>query len=201
MPAGTFRLANIWKMIVAGDSYQHYTEKDLLTTIRKQKAREGSDAHFRYSNAGFGVLGLILSKLREMEYDEMLKTAIAEPLGLKDTAVLLNEEQRSRLATGYRSYARLGAYYLAQRADTWNFPNCVAGAGGIRSSARDMLVFLQANMGQIRSELGPALQQSHKPLFNDEDVQIGMGWFHKKLSISNEAIICITAEQEAIGVF
>ena len=90
----------------------------------------------------------------------------------------LNKKQLSSLATGYRSFFRIGPFYLAQRSDYWSFPDGMAAAGGIRSTAKDMQVFLAANMGKTSSSLVPIMKQSHAVLFKDDDVQIGMGWFH-----------------------
>jgi CubicO group peptidase (beta-lactamase class C family) len=132
---------------------------------------------------------MILSEQSGEDYHHLIQARIAKPLGLQDSGVTLDEEQQSRLATGYRSYLHLGPYYLAQQAASWNFPNCLAAAGGLRSTASDMLVFLKANMGQLSSDLTPVLQQSHQPLFATEEIQIGMGWFHDTLPTSDEPII------------
>lgn len=190
MPAHTFNLSQIWAVTTAGDSYRSYTEEHILETVSKKTwRRRVPGEHFAYSNAGFGLLGFLLSKQTGRDYHQMVQTVIADPLGLKDTGVLLDDKQQSRLATGYRSYLHVGPYYLAQRAENWEFPNCFAGAGALRSTADDMLIFLAANMGRQKSSITPVLVNSQRILFTNDSIQIGMGWFHKKLSTSGATII------------
>lgn len=201
MPAGTFRPSALWNVLIAGDSYHHYTEADLLTLLARKASRSVPGEQFRYSNAGFGVLGHILSQRYGMEYQALIKTMIAGPLGMKDTGVALNDEQEARFAAGHRGYFRIGAYYLAQQAAHWNLPNCMAGAGGLRSTANDMLAFLAANMGRTTTEITPALRRSHEILFTGDAVQIGMAWFHKTLPASGESIIWHNGETGGFSSF
>ena len=189
MPAQAFGPSVIWKTIIAGDSYQHYRENDLLTLMTKKNSSVIQEEEFHYSNAGFGLLGHILSQRYGMNYDALIQSMIARPLDMKDTGIALDSERRMRFASGYRNYVRLGRYYLAQRAVYWNFPNCLAGAGGLRSTANDMLAFLEANMGRKKSEITPALNLSHRILFSRNADRIGMAWFHKTLPLSAESII------------
>ena len=189
MPAGLFRPSQIWTNVTAGDAYRRYTEASLLKSFANTRLRHEPGEHFAYSNLGFGILGLALSKLSGMEYHHMIETMLARPLGLTDTGVHLDENQRARLAAGYRSYKRLAAVYLAQRAANWDFPNGMAGAGGLRSTADDMLVFLAANMGRLQSGVTQTAHRSHRILFRDHHVRIGMGWLYTQLPQSQETIV------------
>lgn len=189
MPARAFRFAQLWNAVVAGDSYHDYTENELLTLVAKKSLKSAPGQEFRYSNTGFALLGYILSQRYEREYQALIKTMIADPLGMTDTGVTLNSDQESRFAPGYRSYLRIGPYYFAQRAAHWNFPDCMAGAGGLRSTAHDMFEFLAANMGRTTSSITPALRKSHDILYTKDDTQIGMAWFHNPLPISGEVMI------------
>lgn len=201
MPAGAFRPSALWNALIAGDSYHHYTEADLLTLLARKATRSVPGEQFRYSNAGFGLLGHILSQRYGAEYQALIKTMIAGPLGMKDTGIALDKEQEARFAAGYRGYFRIGAYYLAQQAAHWNLPNCMAGAGGLRSTANDMLAFLAANMGRTTSEITPALRRSHEILFTGDAVQIGLAWFHKTLPASGEPIIWHNGETGGFSSF
>jgi CubicO group peptidase (beta-lactamase class C family) len=56
-------------------------------------------------------------------------------------------------------------------------PNHLAGAGALRSTGRDMLMFLKANMGLVATPLDAALRRSHGELFSDTDqMTLGMNW-------------------------
>ena len=49
-------------------------------------------------NVGFDILGRIVEIVSGQEFDQFLKERIFQPLGMKDTGFLLNDEQKSRLA-------------------------------------------------------------------------------------------------------
>ena len=133
--------------------------------------------------------GMGLADLNNSDYHHLVKTVIADPLGLKDTGVFLNNHQQSRMARGYRTFFHIGRFFLAQTAENWNFPDCIAGAGGLRSTGNDMLKFLSANMGFIKTDLYPALAHSHTTIFSNKTSEVGMGWHHKPLKPSNEIMI------------
>ncbi len=188
-PENIFDPVQFWRVITAGDPYRDRTDDSILQTISRVEPAFSPGERYAYSNLGFGVLGFILSGQSGMDYDQAVRTVIAQPLELRSTGVLLEQGQRSRLAAGYRIFLHAGPFYSAQRASPWEFPNTMAGAGGLRSTGNDMLTFLAANMGQRHSELTPALEQSHVVLYAKGGVQIGMGWFHDPLPKSGEMVV------------
>jgi CubicO group peptidase (beta-lactamase class C family) len=90
-------------------------------------------------NTGASVLGILLGRAAGQSFGEVLRTRILEPLGMKDTAFWT--AQTDRLATAYRS----GPDGLV----TWDLPDgkysrppaFEDGAGGLVSTADDMLAF------------------------------------------------------------
>jgi CubicO group peptidase (beta-lactamase class C family) len=181
--------AQLWRMITAGDPYRDCLDDCVLQPVARQAPSRAPGERSSYSNVGMGVLGLIVSQQSGLDYDRAVKTVIGQPLGLRDTGVHLDAAQRTRLATGYSSYLQGGAFYLAQLAAPWEFPNSMAGAGGLRSTANDLAIFLAANMGRASSPLTPVLRQSHQILFAQDDIQIGMGWVRDTLPQSGKRII------------
>ncbi|HUB79970.1 MAG TPA: serine hydrolase domain-containing protein [Bryobacteraceae bacterium] len=99
---------------------------------------------FSYSNYGYGLLGMALAERAGMTYPELLRKEIAEPLGLQDTAVWLSPEQQTRMMQAY------GLRNLPVAA--WEL-DAYAPAGAVRSSAADMLAYLEA---QLHPEKLPA---------------------------------------------
>ena len=69
-------------------------------------------------------------------YADLLHDQVTGPLGMTDTAFTLTPAQQSRLIQGYD-----GDY----PAHAWDF-DALAGAGGIRSTAADMLTYLEAQL-------------------------------------------------------
>lgn len=129
---------------------------------------EGFD--FNYSHLGAGLLGYALASKAGTGYEALLKQRICDPLGLANTAVTVSPSQRARLANGYDESLK--------PAMNWNF-SILAGAGGLRSTANDLLKFLSANLGLTKSSLWPAMQLAQTPRQKtgpSSSLQIGLGW-------------------------
>jgi CubicO group peptidase (beta-lactamase class C family) len=95
------------------------------------------DAGFLYSNLGFGLLGQALSVKEGMPYPALLKLQVTDPLGLHDTVVTLTPEQQARFIQGHDAEHH--------PAHAWDL-GALAGAGAIRSTAPDMLTYLEAEL-------------------------------------------------------
>jgi D-alanyl-D-alanine-carboxypeptidase/D-alanyl-D-alanine-endopeptidase len=117
--------------------YADYTAADLYAFLAKQTVARPANAGFLYSNLGFGLLGQALSDRAGMPYPELLKSEVTDPLHLKDTNVSLTPEQQARFIPGHT-----GDH---QPAHAWDLV-ALAGAGAIRSTAGDMLTYLEANL-------------------------------------------------------
>lgn len=124
---------------------------------------------YSYSNLGMGLLGDALASHQNMTYEQLLIDRIAKPLAMQDTCITLDEKRRKRLAPGYDA--------ALNPAKNWDFP-ALAGAGGLRSTCRDLLLFLQANLADDEStQLHRAMRLSHAkrhPIGNG--MAIGLGW-------------------------
>lgn len=57
---------------------------------------------FEYSNLGFCVLGLVVSKVAGMPFQQYITTQILRPLGMKDTLWEFGNVPANKLALGYR---------------------------------------------------------------------------------------------------
>ena len=87
---------------------------------------------------------------------------------MEDTRVTLSPAQRRRLAKGHAGDKETG---------NWNF-DCLAGCGALRSSAKDMVRFLAANLGRFKTKLYPALKraQSGRTETATPGLRAAMGW-------------------------
>ena len=119
------------------DPYADYRAADLYAFLAKHGVAKPADATFLYSNLGFGLLGQALVVRSGITYPELLQNEITGLLGMKDTVVTLSAEQQLRFIAGYD-----GAHHPAH---AWVL-DALAGAGAIRSTADDMLTYLQANL-------------------------------------------------------
>jgi CubicO group peptidase (beta-lactamase class C family) len=138
----------------------------LWNTLKRLGVARDPSPSFIYSNLGYGVLGEALAVRAGMTYPDLLAAEIAGPLGLRDTATDLTPEQEQRLIQAYTADQHpLPVWYL----DAFN------GAGGIRSTASDMLAYLCAN---LRSA-APAFRLQHQLRAEVAgSLQIALGWLY-----------------------
>lgn len=117
--------------------YADYTAADMYAYLKKQGVAKPAKTEFLYSNFGFGLLGQALSDRAGTSYSKLLREEITGPLSMPDTVIALTPEQQARFVPGYDGRHR--------PARSWDFV-AIAGAGAIRSSANDMLTYLEANL-------------------------------------------------------
>jgi CubicO group peptidase (beta-lactamase class C family) len=151
-----------------GNPYADYGEDDALQFLATYELPREIGSQYEYSNFGAGLLGLALSRRAGMSYAALVHERISAPLGLDDTCIELSAEQRSRLARGHVGTAPV---------KNWDF-DALAGAGALRSTARDMLRFLRANLQLDETSLAPALQATHRERFEtgQPETFVGLGW-------------------------
>lgn len=150
-----------------------YHTSDLYAFLAKDGVRKSANAHFFYSDLGLGVLGEALAHYAGTSYANLLAEEVTGPLGLHDTAITLAPEQRGRLIQAYNQRRK--------PVPAWNM-GALTAAGGIRSTAGDMLTYLEAqlhpeklppNLGTLRT----ALIDSHQLHADAGPGQsIALGW-------------------------
>jgi D-alanyl-D-alanine-carboxypeptidase/D-alanyl-D-alanine-endopeptidase len=117
-----------------------------------------------YSNLGFGVVGELLSLRYGKPWDVLVRERITGPLGMRDTMQQLGE-QAGRLAPAYNG---------AEATSPWDF-KAMSGAGALRSTAADMLLFSRAILAGKDGPLGAAVPRLLQPLGTIDGVEIGYG--------------------------
>ena len=149
--------------------YADYAPEQLFAFLSSYQLTREIGSKYEYSNLGVGLLGQALARRTGMDFEQLVRTRIAEPLGMKSTGVTLTASQKARLAAGYDGQ-------LAPAAN-WDIPT-LAGAGALRSDADDMLVFLAANLGYTKSKLAPAMAAmlAHRQPTGLPGVDIALGW-------------------------
>ena len=135
-----------------------YGTSDLYAFLAKHGVERPANARFLYSNLGFGLLGEVLAHIAGVSYRELLQEEITGPLGLRDTTIMLEPEQKDRM---------IQEYDLRHRpVPAWDL-GALEGAGAIRSTAADLLTYLEAQLhpDKLAPELGTlrtALTDSHQ---------------------------------------
>jgi D-alanyl-D-alanine-carboxypeptidase/D-alanyl-D-alanine-endopeptidase len=153
------------------DPYAKYDRAALVAGLRLHGPTAPVGRSVAYSNFGVSVLGEALAAAWGVSYAEALDAHVLSPLGLKHTTVgLPGKPLPDGIAPGHSSDgARVG---------NWTFLAC-APCGALRSSARDLAIFLQAARGGEGAPLHEAFVATTAPKLPVPDMggQIGMGWF------------------------
>ncbi len=145
--------------------YADYDASNLYAFLAKHGVAKPADAPFLYSNLGAGLLGQALADRAGTSYATLIAEEITGPLGMPNTVVSLSAAQQPELIQGHT------AQHRPMRA--WDF-RALAGAGSLRSTAADMLTYLQANLQPKKlteplhettdaRTLSAALMMSHQP--------------------------------------
>lgn len=152
--------------------YADYTVEQMYTFLNGYTLPRDIGSQYEYSNLAQGLLGHILSLKAGTSYEALMLSKIATPLSMKETKITFDEKMKQNLAMGYSQGAQVS---------NWDIPT-LAGAGAIRSSIHDMLIYLAANLGLKKSKLYPAMQLSHQVRHDKPggSTRVGLGWHISK---------------------
>ena len=118
------------------DPYAHYTVDHLYAFLASHELVRTPGDTFEYSNLGVGLLGhALVLRAGAGDYESLVRHCILGPLGMNDTVVAMPSRLLDRVAVPHDS--NLDPVPL------WDL-GILAGAGALRSSASDLLVFLDA---------------------------------------------------------
>ena len=161
--SGLPRIPDNFKPADPSNPYADYGASDLYAFVAQHGVVKPADTGFLYSNLGFGLLGQALAVRSGLSYPALLKEEVIEPLGLKDTTISLSPAQQARFVEGHDEHHH--------PAHAWDL-DALAGAGAIRSTAADMLTYLEANLhpeklkpaagSSAAATLSAAFMQSHQ---------------------------------------
>jgi len=131
---------------------------------------------FAYSDAGYEMLALVLERIAEMPFAELLRRRIFEPLGMDDTRL----RDRPDLQVPGRARG-----YMPQKEGFVPFDehplDCLAGSGAINTTLHDLYLWDQAlATGRLVSRT--TLDRTLRPMrLNDgTESPYGFGWFLKR---------------------
>lgn len=132
--------------------YANCTPEFLFDGLAETKLDAVPGEKFSYSNLGAGLLGEALRRCDGRSYEEMICSRICRPLGMDATRITLDDEARKRFSPGHDGDGNpLPAWDMA----------ALAGAGGVRSNARDMLRYVAAQLEPQRTPLAAAIEATH----------------------------------------
>jgi CubicO group peptidase (beta-lactamase class C family) len=124
---------------------------------------------YESSNLGAGLLGQLLARRAGKDYEALVRERILDPLGMKDTAIVLGPGLRARLAPGHDD---------GRPVKNWDL-DALAGAGALRSTAGDILKFLAAHLELSGTPLRAAMRRVRSIEARPTGApgqQIALGW-------------------------
>ncbi|MBV1779820.1 beta-lactamase family protein [Paeniglutamicibacter sp. ABSL32-1] len=116
-------------------------ESEVLEIAGRGKVLERNE-HFKYSNIGYGLLGLVIEAVTGESYADFVRARILGPLGLGNTGPDL-DARAPELAAGYGPLALAGgSHALEDRIEIEHVPTgSLAAATGFYSTAVDMAAY------------------------------------------------------------
>lgn len=166
--SGLPRLPANMAMVDPKNPYADYTEAQLDAFLRDYTLTRDIGASYEYSNLGVGLLGRALAYRDGGDYEAVLRRRVLAPLGMSDTAITLSPALAARFSVGHAGDLTPTPH--------WDLPT-LAGAGGLRSSADDLLKLLAAELGYVDTPLKTAMAEQlvpRRPVAGK--VQVALGW-------------------------
>jgi D-alanyl-D-alanine-carboxypeptidase/D-alanyl-D-alanine-endopeptidase len=160
--------------------FGEYDRAALYAFLGKHGVAQPADAPFVYNNLAVGLLGVGLTNRAGVSYATLLQEQVTGPLGLSDTVTALTPAQKGRLIQGYNERGR--------PVPPWEL-DAFAGVAAIRSTAGDLLTYLEAQLHPERlaasvartpegKTLAPAIALSHIPrALANKGRHIALNWF------------------------
>lgn len=160
------------------DPFADYDEARLYQDIQDTKVE--SIGNWKYSNYGYALLGLVLHQQTNIDYTELVKERILDPLEMKDATI--DGWSSDNIAPPLNSSGGSSNY--------WNF-KAFASAGALRDNILDGVSFLKASMSScqrndIISRSNCQTQQSTN-IQTYKHSEMGLGW-NRTLKDSNIVI-------------
>ncbi len=162
--AGLARMPN--NMWSAAD-YATYDNEKLYQYLKNVQLESIPFTRSLYSNTGFGILGNILERHYKTSYNDLIKRHLLSPLNLNDTKVDFEDTDVTRWAVGYKN---------GKKADYWKSLNALNGAGVLKSTTKDLILYAKANLSPPDNTLGSAIKLTHQKTYGDANGDEGLAW-------------------------
>jgi serine-type D-Ala-D-Ala carboxypeptidase/endopeptidase len=157
------------KMYDSNDPLATYTVDMIYDFLSGYALTRDIGAKYEYSNFGAGLLGHILALQAGMDYEDLVRTRICNPLGMESTRITLSPKMKAHLATGHNSFLK--------PVPNWQWP-CMQGCGSLLSTVPDLLKFVEANLGLQKTPLTAVMEMTHVAQHDrgSPDEKIALGW-------------------------
>jgi D-alanyl-D-alanine-carboxypeptidase/D-alanyl-D-alanine-endopeptidase len=181
-------------------SSEDFTAEKLYSFVSGLTLPQEPGTKWQYSNVGAALLGHALANRAGKPFAQLLSERILAPLGIELSGVELTPHMQAHLVQGHDPDG-------APLPDTRGAPAYVP-AGGLRSTANDLLTFIAANIdahvGLRTDELGRAMALAHRvhyeqPRPDTTPILMGLNWYLRP--IGTDTIIWHGGGVQGYGTF
>lgn len=153
------------------DPVEAYTKEDLYDFLLHYRGGMEPGSDYQYSELGYSLIGVILTEISGLSFEELLIEKFGAPLGLENTGSIPYADQDYAL-----SHTLSGQDILPGTYDAW------AGTLGIKSSLRDMLVYMRAHFVLAESPVEQAMARTRMfTYYIPPDIDLGLSWLMKPM--------------------
>jgi CubicO group peptidase (beta-lactamase class C family) len=148
------------------EEYESYSVEKMYAFLSSYQLSRDPGAEYQYSNVGMALLGHALERRAGVAFESLVKERICQPLGMDSTCTAVTPELKERLAMGHDDAGQASPPFKL---------DAYAPAGGVHSTANDLLKYAAAQAGLSRSKLTPAIDESHVFRYQDVHGMPGQG--------------------------
>ncbi len=145
--------------------YENYNTVHLFGFLKQFTAIRKPGELYEYSNLAVGLLGVILEKVYNKTFNQLVQEYIALPMGLTHTKQYLTATDNIAEVYNEKSIAT----------PMWNF-GCLAACGALKSNTTDLLQYGKQQLPSEKSKLFKYCNLTHIPTFKDSTQTVGLGW-------------------------
>ncbi|TDO67636.1 CubicO group peptidase (beta-lactamase class C family) [Kribbella sp. VKM Ac-2571] len=163
--------ANWWQLSTA------FPDRDQLLDVLRDESSAviAENERFKYSNIGYGLLGLVVEAASGTPYNSYVQTAIVDKLGLSGLGPELDPARLNEYAAGYSALTYADTRVPIEHVDT----RALASATGFFGNARDLVTYFSAHLpGDNRLLSDKSKREMQHPLWTtgaDEKARYGLG--------------------------
>jgi D-alanyl-D-alanine-carboxypeptidase/D-alanyl-D-alanine-endopeptidase len=148
---------------------------EFLAELARRESGPGPNRHYLYSNLGFALLGHCLAERAQEPVRTLIIRRVVRPLRMESTYFEPGPKLVDRVAKAYNQ--------AGEPVPPWE-TGAIAPAGMLRSTARDMLTVVAANVDRIDTPLREAIHLTQQPRYqtgttkqDPHNLAIGLAWF------------------------
>ncbi|AJY52606.1 Beta-lactamase [Halomonas sp. KO116] len=144
-------------------------EEQMLDYYRQWQPESPPGSHRLYSNPSIGLMGYLTAQRLGKPFEMLMEKALFAPLGLEHSYFQVPEAQQAHYAYGYSK---------EDKPIRVNPGMLDAQAYGLKSTAADVLTFVEAHMGlaELDESLSQALAATRTGYFGVGNMTQGLGW-------------------------